>query len=180
MPHTMTNAESLNFIAAIGAAVATALAALAAFRSARSAESAQRALVEEQLRSGRRDVASLVSACSYEYSRIKFLAHTLNVIDRANAIFAGGVGGSRQKLAGDGVTTRLANAESLFKSASGFRDNPIAIGKLVQEDIDRLQVDLTISLADLRAIAEELHRDSSSREAQMLQHRERAIMSGQK
>lgn len=166
----MTSAESLNFVVAIGAAIATGLAALAAFRSASSAEAAQRALEEIQLRSGRRDVAHLVSACSYEHRRIRFLAHTLNVIDSANAVFTGGFGGSRQKLIQDCVATRLARAEELFRSASTFADDPVALGRLVQEDIDRLQLELTVRLSDLRGIAEEFVRDSTSREAQMLQH----------
>lgn len=174
----MTNAESLNFIVAIGAAIATALAALAAFRSARSAELAQQALIDEQLRSGRREVATLVAACSYELSRIRFLAHTLNIIDRASAILSGGLGGSRRKVAEDGVSKSVSEAEDSFRAAAPFSDNPTAIGQLAQEDIDRLQVSLTIHLADLRAIAGKLDRDSSSREAQLLQQRERAIMGG--
>jgi len=175
----MTSAESLNLIIATGAAIATALSALAAFRSAKSAEAARCALEVDQLRYGRRDVANLVSSCSYEYSRVQFLAHTLNAIDRANAIFAGGLGGSRQKLVADGVATRLANAEELFQSALAFKDNPVAISQLVAEDIERLQVELAIRLSSLRSIAEEFARDSASREAQMLQYRERAIAGGQ-
>jgi len=172
----MTNAESFNLIVAIGAAIATALAALAAFRSARSADLAQQALIDEQLRNGKREVATLVAGCSYEFSRVRFLAHTLNVIDRASAIFSGGFGGSRQKLLEDGVSKRVSKAEEIFKAVSPFGDNPVAISQLVQEDIDRLQVTLTIHLADLRAIAEELDRDSSSREAQLLQQRERTMV----
>lgn len=172
----MSTAESFNLIVAIGAATATALATLAAFRSARSADLAQRALIDEQLRNGKRDVATLVAGCSYEFSRIRFLAHTLNVIDRASANFSGSFGGSRQKLLTDGVSKRVSKAEEIFKAVSPFADNPIAIGQLLQEDIDRLRVTLTIHLADLRAIAEELDRDSSSREAQLLQQREQAIM----
>lgn len=172
----MTNAEASNLVVALGAAIATGLSALAAFRSARSAQIAQRALSEDQIRSGRRDVAHLVSACSYEFRRIQFLAHTLNIIDRANAILAGGLGGSRHKVAEDGVAKRLSKAEDLFQSVRQFAENPIALGSLVQEDIDRLCIDLTIRLADLRGIAEELDRDSASREAQLLQQRERAIV----
>lgn len=171
----MSNAESLNLIVAIGAAIATALATLAAFRSARSANLAQQALVDEQLRNGKRDVATLIAGCSYEFSRIRFLAHTLSVIDRASAIYAGSLGGSRNKLAIDGVSRRVLAAEEIFKAISPFSNNPMAISKLLQEDIDRLQVSLTIYLADLRAIAEELDRDSSSREAQLLQQREIAM-----
>lgn len=176
----MTSAESLNLIIAIGAAIATALSALAAFRSATSAEAARKSLEEDQLRHGRHEVAHLVSSCSYEHSRVRFLAHTLNVIDRANANFAGGHGGSRQKLVADGVASRLEKAEELFQATASFRDNPVAIGQLVIEDIERLQVELPISLSGLRAIAEELARDSTSREAQMLQHREQAISGGKK
>lgn len=176
----MTNAESLNFMVVIAAAIVTILAALAAFRSARSADLALQALIEEQLRTGRRDVATLVSACSYEFNRIRFLAHTLNVIDRANAMFAGGFGGSRHKLAEDGVLKRVSTAKEIFQAVSPFRDNPNVINELVQWDIDRLQVTLTIRLSDLRVISDELDRDSSSREAQLLQHRERAIMGGAK
>lgn len=168
----MSNAEAFNLIVAIGAAIATALATLAAFRSARSANIAQQALVDEQLRNSRRDVATLIAGCSYEFTRIRFLAHTLSVIDRQSAIFAGGLGGSRQKLAIDGVSKRVSAAEDIFKAISPFSNDPIAISKLIQEDIDRLQVSLTIYLANLRTIAEELDRDSCSREAQLLQQRE--------
>ena len=176
----MTNAESLNLITAIGAAVATALAGLAAFRSARSADLAQKALIAEQLRAGRREVATLASACSYEFRRIHFLAHTLNVIDQANATFTGGFEGSHHLLVKNGVSNRVSKAEELFKSASPFCDNPIVISKLVQEDIDRLQITMTIDLAALRAVSDELDRDSSSRETQMLQYREQAITGGAK
>lgn len=172
----MTNAETFNLVVAMGAAIATGLSALAAFRSARSALIAQRALSEDQIRSGRRDVTHLVSACSYEFRRIQFLAHTLNVIDRANAIFAGGLGGSRHKVAEDRVAKRLSKAQELFQSIRQLAENPITLGRLVQEDIDRLSIDLTIRLADLRGIAEELDRDSASREAQLLQQRERALL----
>jgi hypothetical protein len=176
----MTNSDSLSIIVAICAAIASGLAALAAFRSAGSAEGARKALEENQVRSGRRDVSQLVAACSYEHNRILFLAHTLKIIDQALAFHAGALGGSRQKLLQDGVSTRLAMAGELFQSASPLRDNPAAIGRLVQEDIDRLQVELTVRVAALRGIAEELDRDSASREAQLLQHRERAINGGQK
>ena len=91
-------------------------------------------------------------------------------------MFTGGVGGSRHKLAEEGVSKRVSTAEEVFQAASPFRDNPTAIGELTQGDVDRLQVELTIRLGDLRVIADELGRDSASREAQMMQHRERAII----
>lgn len=174
----MSDTNQMDLIVAIGSAIATGLATLAAFRSAKSAESAQTALFEDQLRSGRREVANLISACAYELRRIRFLAHTLNVVNRANAVFAGGFAGSRHKLMENGVAKRLASAEDLYLTVANFHDNPVSIGKLVQEDIDRLHIDLTVRLAELRAITAELDRESASREAQLLQNSERAKTSG--
>lgn len=174
----MSNAEATNIIIAIGAAIAAALSALAAFRSARSANFALRALEEEHLRSGRREVAQLVSSCSFEFRRIKFLAHTLHIIDQANAVFSGGLGGSRHNLLKVGAATRLNRAEELIKTANTFIDAPSSLQSLIREDIDRLHIELTMRLSDLRGIADEFDRDSTSHEAQMLQHRERAIAGG--
>jgi len=174
----MTSAESLNLIIAVGAAISTALSALAAFRSAASAEATRRALEADQLRHSRREVAILVSSCAYEYSRVQFLAHTLSALDKAKAIFAGGLGGSRHRLAVDAVANRLAKAEEFFQAAATFRDDPVAFNRLVLEDVERLQIDLPIRLSGLRAIADELYRDSASSEAQMLQYRERTISGG--
>ena len=171
----MSNAEAVNIIVAIGAVIAATLSALAAFRSARSADFALRSLEEEHLRTGRRDVAQLASSCSFEFRRIKFLAHTLHIIDQANAVFSGGFGGSRHDLLKVGAATRLERAEEFIKTAKAFIDAPNSLQSLVQEDMDRLHVELTMRLSDLRGIADEFDRDSTSREAQMLQHRERAI-----
>lgn len=171
----MTNAELFNLIVAAGAALATCLATFAAFKSASSADAAQRALLDDQIRSGRRDVATLVSSCSFEYSRIQFLARTISVLDREIAHFTGNQGGSRHNAAENGLARRVAAAEEHFHAAAELKENPVTIGNLEREEIDRLHVDLTIQLAELRAIAEELVRESSSREAQVLQHREQAI-----
>lgn len=171
----MTNAEWLNLVVACGATVATGLATLAAFKSASSASAAQEALLEDQLRSGRREVAALVSSCAFEFSRVQFLARTIGVLDRSIAVFTGNHGGSRQSATRNAVAERVAAAEGHFHTAAELKGNPVSIGNLEREEIDRLQLDLTIQLGDLRAIAEELARDSSAREAQVLQHREQAI-----
>ncbi len=175
MDVTMTNADAISLIVAISSAIATGLATLAAFRSARSAESAQQALFEEQLRSGRRDIANLVSDCLFEMNRIRFLARTVRVINQSRAVFTGTTGGSRQKVLEQEVDKRVASAEEEFKVASAFSEEPTGIYRLQREDIDRLQVALTVRLAHLRTIADELDRESLSHEAQLLQHRERAI-----
>lgn len=171
----MTNAESLNLIVAVGAAVASILATRASFRSARSAETAQSALIEEHLRAGRREIAHLVAACSYEHGRIQSIAGALSIIDRSNAMFAGGLGGSRHKLAEDSASSRVARADELFSATTSFRDNPTAIDGLIREDIDRLYLDLTMRAAQLRALSNELERMRASHEAEMLQFRERAM-----
>lgn len=175
----MTNTELYNLIVAAGAALATCLATFAAFKSASSADAAQRALLDDQIRSGRRDVATLVSSCSFEYSRIQFLARTITVLDRGIAHFTGNQGSSRHNTVENGIARRLAAAAGHFQAAAELKENPAAIGSLGREEIDSLQIDLTIQLAELRAIAEELVRESSSREAQVLQHREQSISGGQ-
>lgn len=171
----MTNAEWFNIVIAGGAAIATGLATLAAFKSASSASVAQKALLEDQLRTGRRDVATLVSNCAFEYSRIQFLARTIGVLDRSIAIFTGNHGGSRQSATENAVARRVAAAEEYFRTAAELKGSPATIGNLARERVDPLQVDLTIQLAELRTIAEELARESSAREAQVLQHREQTI-----
>jgi hypothetical protein len=174
----MTTAEILNVLIAIVSAAATAVAILAAFRSARSAEAAQAALIEAQMSAGRRDVAQLVSSCSAEYRRIQFLARTLRVITMSLSVFNGAVGGSRQANMEAEAEKLLDETETNFKYAATFSDDPTAVSKLVPEDINRIQIELIMRLENLRGIGNVIERESTSREAQMLQHRAQAISGG--
>jgi hypothetical protein len=171
----MTNAESLNLIFAIASVIATGVSAYAACRSARSAHTASKTLNEERIRFGKQAVADLVASCATTYMRIKYLANKISIVNRENAIFNGQYGGSRQNLVENDVTKCLEMAEESFKSASNFRDNPLAIGRLIQEDIERLQINLTLCASELRTVEEKLVRDFASDQALMLQNRERVL-----
>ena len=167
----MTNADTLTLLIAGGAGVATALATLAAFRSARSAEAAQAALIDAGHREVRRQVADLVAEVEREHRRSKFLAHTLQVIDDANAVLSGSHGGSRSKLLEKGTEDRLQEAEGLAKASKEMLEQPHAIENLTMEDAERIRLARTVDLARLRSINDEFTRDSQSREAQLLQNR---------
>jgi hypothetical protein len=171
----MTNAESLNLIFAITSVIATCVSAYAACRSAGSAETASKALNEERIRFGRQAVADLVASCSTIYMRIEYLANKIIIINRENATFAGQYGSSRQNLVENDVSTCLVRAGKSFKSVSNFRDNPLAIGRLIQEDVERLQINLILCVSELRAMEEKLVRDFTSGQALMLQSRERVL-----
>jgi DNA repair exonuclease SbcCD ATPase subunit len=159
----MSNAETLTLLIAGASCVATALATLAALRSARSAEAAQAALIEAAQREVRRQVAELVAEIEREHRRAKFLAHTLQVIDRANAVMSGTFGGSRGKLLEKGIENRLQEAEALAKAGKELLERPHTISTLTVEDAERIRLDRTVDLARLRSINDELARDSESR-----------------
>ena len=171
----MTTADTLAILVAVISCIATALATLAAFRSAKSAASAQAALLASEEREVLRQVASLASDIERETRRAKFLAHAMNVIGRANAIFNGGLGGSRQKLAEKGIEDRLNEVELLGAAAIQLLAQQETISKLRIEDAHRIRLQRTVELARLRAINDELELDRACREAQLLQHREVAL-----
>jgi hypothetical protein len=171
----MSSAETLTLLIAGAAGVATALATLAAFRSARSAEAAQAALIDSDHREVRKQVAELVAEIERDHRRARFLAHTLRVVDRANAVLSGSYGGSRGKLLEKGPEDRLQEAEALAKASKEMLEQPHTIASLTMEDAERLRLDRTIDLARLRSINDEFTRDSQSRESQLLQNREATL-----
>jgi len=173
----MSNAETLTLLIAGVACVATALATLAAFRSAKSAEAAQAALIDADHREVRRQVAELVAEIEREHRRAKFLAHTLQVIDRANAVFSGSYGGSRGKLLEKETQDRLQEAEALAKASIDILEQPKTIAMLTLKDAERIRLDRTVDLARLRSTNDEFTRNSESREAQLLQNREASLSS---
>lgn len=171
----MSYAEILNATVAVGSLVVAALAALAAFRSAGSAAASNKALIDEQLQAGRRDVAQLVAGCYAAHRDVQFLARTLRILDRSLAFYNNAHGGSRQELNEAAIVKQLAAADISFKAASTFAGDPVALGRLAPEDFDRLRIDLTLRLAELQSIANELSRESGAWEAQVLQHRAQGI-----
>lgn len=171
----MSSAETLTLLIAGAACVATALATLAAFRSARSAEAAQAALIDADQREVRRQVAELVAEIEREHRRTQFLAHTLQVIDRTNAMLSGSYGGSRGKLLEKGIQDRLLEAEAFSKASTEMLKQPHTIAMLTREDAERIRLDRIVDLARLRSINDEFTRDSESREALLLQNREASL-----
>lgn len=119
-----------------------------------------------------------MSSCATEYRRIQFQARTLRILDRTLAIFNGALGGTPQTKMEAGVVKLLDTAEGSFKTAAAFSDNPVAVGKLISEDVDRLRVELTMQLGVLQSVGNELTRESESREAQVLQHRAQSLSGG--
>jgi hypothetical protein len=168
----MSSAEILTLVIAAVACVATALATLAAFRSAKSAEVAQAALLDTGRRDCRRQVTELIAEVEREHRRSKFLAHTIRVIDQTNSALSGNHDRSQSWALQRGVQNLLDEAAQLAKASEQLLGQPHVIANLTLEDATRMQLSQTVDLARLRAINDELNRDSLAREAQLLQSRE--------
>lgn len=171
----MTSVELTNVVIAALGVLTTGLATLAAFKSAQSAKAAQDALIQEQARAARHEVSTLAAGCSFEYKRVLYLGNVIDVIDRHTAVMVGAVGGSRHQMVRDGLAKRMAEAKKLIEPAARCIDDPNSIALLSVSDTDVLRFNLTQSLSALRAIADEIDRDSRSREAQLMQLRDDAM-----
>lgn len=141
----------LGFIVAVVSAVASS-------RSAKSAKEAQQALIAQHLSNTRSDVARLVSACTLEHRRVQNLSAAVTKLHDSLAIWSGGYGDSRWKVALEEVQKAKSEAEAAYAPVCIYADSPTKIGQLIEQDAERYQVAFAIALANIQSVTMELNR----------------------
>ena len=150
-------------------------AALAAWRSAKAAEAANGHLIKQQILAARSTVAQLVATATYEYKRNETLAKRMRSQIAQEAQFNGGLGGTSQIKLDKEVTAQMERSMAAFGYAQRLDGDVSLISKLASSDVEIAQCELPMSISKLRAIGDELQRDSELSAARILQHHERAI-----
>ena len=171
----MTNPETVAALISFASAVAGAIASFAAFRSARSAALAQDALLDFEERGRRREAASLVAQIYLEHERTVFAGKTLRTLYRGNASVSGGYTELRHQRLQETLDGELASAKELANVITPFSGQSCSLSDTPREDLDRIIINLTLTLAKLRGLLERLIRESQSQEAQLLQSREASL-----
>lgn len=154
------------------------ISAGAALQSANSAKEAQKTLIEQQALAKRTEVVQLVAGCSYENERIVFVLKRLRTQIRHSAEASGGFGGSRQKIAEDTADGLALRAHHAYEDVSKLKSDATMIRLLKDDDVATLLFKLPLVLSELRAIGDDLLRESDVLNAQLLQYRERALNAG--
>ena len=114
----MSVTESISAVAAVASAIVGGVAAVAAFRSASHAQKAQKAAEDAERRGALRQLVS--TAMEVELEAVRSIdAAALAGRSRSDlAIFAGGLGGSRNSLSQETYTAKSKRAEEIAKEAS--------------------------------------------------------------
>ena len=171
----MGTPEIVSAAAAVVSAVGGAFAAMAAFRSAESARVAQQAAATAEHRAALRQIGITATEVLIEAERITSRSNDLKLAYRTLFVFAGASGGSRQNLYDSAVDEKLKHASELSDYAKLF---VAAYGKLDNappEETDRVQVRLSNTLTEIRALREDLERELSGVEGQSATYRDKAI-----
>ena len=134
----MSTSESLTLLIALAGTIGTGLATFAAFRSAAAAKEAQTALIQFETLTRRREAVSLLGDIRRERAHGQFLVKTLRILYRNNAIFASGLGGSRDALKTDGLDGLELQLSKEVSVAEPFDATPQKMINLPDEDIERL------------------------------------------
>lgn len=172
MPST---SELLSLAAAVVSAVGGAFSAWAAFRSAGSARLAQEEAARAERRAALRRVSETAGLVVSEVERIKARGPLLQLNYRSLFALSGSAGGSRSNVYIEAVDEKVKKAITLADDASLFAGEAKSLEDATLEEIDRVQVRLSNSLATVRGVREDLEREESSVEAQSAQLREQRL-----
>lgn len=176
----MNSPEIVSAAAAVVSAVGGAFAAFAASRSAKSAQIAQEAAAAAEHRAALRQIGVTATEILIETGRITARANALKSAYRSLAILAGQYGGSRQQLWESAIDEKLKHASELSKYAKSFASTSGKLDHAPPEETDRVQVRLTNTLSETRALREDLERELFGVEGQSAAYRDKAIMGSMK
>lgn len=167
--------EVVSAAAAVVSAVGGALAALAAFRSAESARIAQQAAAGAEHRAALRQIGITATEVLIEAERIVSRGNDLKLAYQTLFAFAGRAGSSRQTLYDSAIDEKLQHASKLSDYAKLFTTAAGKLDSAPPEETDRVQVRLSNTLTEIRALREDLERELSGVEGQSATYRDKAI-----
>ncbi|MFI3120718.1 MAG: hypothetical protein QX203_12155 [Methylococcaceae bacterium] len=171
----MGSPEIVSAAAAVVSAVGGAFAALAAFRSADSARVTQRAAEAAEHRVALRQIGTTATEVFIEKERITSRGTNLKMAYQTLFAFAGQLGGSRKNFYESAVDEKVQHASKLGEYAKLFTTAAEKLDGTPPEETDRVQVRLSNSLTEIRALREDLERELSGVEGQSATYRENAI-----
>lgn len=171
----MGTPEVVSAAAAVVSAVGGAFAAWAAFRSAESARIAQQAGAAAEHRAALRQIGTTATEVQIEVERIASRGNDLKIAYRTLFTFAGQLGSSRNNLYDAAVDEKLKRASELGGYAKLFTTAAAKLDGTPPEETDRVQVRLSNTLTEIRALREDLERELSSVEGQSATYRDQAI-----
>lgn len=174
----MSASESASAVAAVVSAVFGVLAVVAAFRSASYAQKAHDAAEDAERRGALRQVISTAKEVELEAKRGIDAAALAGRSRNDLAIFAGGLGGSRNRLSQDTYTAKSKRAEEIATEARLFSGMPSTIEKAPPTELDRVLIKLTALLSEAQALREDLERERTELEAQCTTFRQAALQRG--
>lgn len=168
-------AEVVSAVAAVVSAVGGAFAAMAAFRSAESARVAQKAAAAVEHRAALRQIGTTATEVLIEAERITSRGSDLKIAYRTLFTFAGQSNGSRRNIYDAAVDEKLKHASELGDYAKLFTAAAEKLDGNPAEETDRVQVRLSNTLTEVRALHEDLERELSGVEGQSAVFRDNVI-----
>jgi hypothetical protein len=168
-------ANSISAIAAVVSAIGGAFAAVAASRSATSARVAQEASAESVRRAALREVVLTGGQVLLEVSQVKARAAEASEAYQSLATHTGQFLSSCTAAFQSKVAEKVGKAEEGAAYAKLFLPDARSLDKAPPSEIDRVQVRLTNSLAEVRAIHEDLEREHASVDTECAAYRNAAI-----
>ena len=171
----MGTPEVISAAAAVVSAVGGAFAALAAFRSAESARVTQQAATAAEHRAALRQIGTTATEVLIEAERIASRGSDLKIAYRTLFTFAGQSNGSRRNIYDATVDEKLKHASELGDYAKLFTAAAEKLDGTPPEETDRVQVRLSNTLTEIRALREDIERALSGVEGQSAAYRDKVI-----
>ena len=157
----------------------TALAAIAsAIAALRSASHAKSAANSAQLVENRILIREIVNSCHElirNSSRIDNISTNLLSLNRELAIFAGQLGGNRQKLLEKEVSEDKERISAIVDSINELFSDEAALYQLAQEELNELFSQIIIKAAEVYSVKDKLETKMESFNDQVRPFRENAI-----
>jgi hypothetical protein len=174
----MSATESVSAVAAVVSAVFGILAVVAAFRSASYAQKAHDAAEDAERRNALRQVMSTAKEAELEARRGIDAAALAGRSRNDLAIFAGGLGGSRNRISQDAYAAKSKRAEEIASEARLFSGEPSTIDKAPPTELDRVLIKVTALLSEAHALRQDLERELTELESQCATFRQAALQKG--
>ena len=161
--------------ASVISAIGGAAACIAAFRSAGHAQKAfdENQRIEKTF--ALRQLSITAHQVSVEVERIKWTAQGLKVAYKTLAVFAGAVGGSRQKLMLREVEDKVKAADSIREKASPLVEINASLLNGPLEEISNREILMSQLLVEATALRERIEIELSEIQAQNATYREKAV-----
>lgn len=174
----MSTPELVSAVAAVVSAIGGAFAAVAAFRAADSARQSQSSADEAERRAVLRQVVLTGKDIELEAKRCVDAIALASRSHKDLAIFAGGLGGSRNQLVKDTLAEKTKRVEAIEGEGKLFSTWPSTLESAPLSEIDRVLTKLLALLSEAKGMRDDLERGRADVERQCDAYRNKVIGGG--